>query len=129
MFLVVDPSTLSAFVRFLTANELSEDPSDIVANALRHAVAHLSHGTTEFASAYLIGHGLIKLVLVMGLLRRRHWAFPTALTVLGAFVVYQSYRVVLGHSLPLLVLTALDLFVIWAVWREYRLMFPREPAG
>ncbi len=96
LFLSVDPRTLNAAVRFLTANEISEDPSDVVANALRRAAAHLTSDIAAFAAIYLVAHGLVKLMLVAGLLRRKHWAFPTALVVLGAFVVYQSYRFALG---------------------------------
>jgi uncharacterized membrane protein len=116
----VDPATISSAVRFLTANELSEDPSDLVANAARRAVAHLSHNTTTFAAAYLVGHGVVKLVVVGGLLRRRAWAFPTALVLLTAFIGYQTYRYALGGSLPLLVLTVLDVAIGWVIWREYR---------
>lgn len=111
-------------MRFLTANELSEDPSDLVANAARRAVAHLSHDTTAFAAAYLVGHGLMKLIVAAGLLRRRAWAFPTALALLAAFVAYQGYRVALGHSLPLAVLTLLDVAIGWVIWREYRVVEP-----
>ena len=128
LFLTVDPRTLNAAVRFLTANELSEDPADVVANALRHAAAHLTRDIAAFAAIYLVAHGLVKLLLAAGLLRRRTWAFPTALVVLGAFVVYQSYRVVLGHSLAMAALTVADLVVIWAVWREFRLIRRARPA-
>ncbi|MDE3053613.1 MAG: DUF2127 domain-containing protein [Gemmatimonadota bacterium] len=121
----VAPATITATVRFLTANELSEDPSDLVANAARRAVAHLSHDTAAFAAAYLVVNGLVKLLVVGGLLRRRAWAFPTALVLLGGFIAYQGYRVALGHSLPLAVLTLVDLGIGWAIWREYRMV--RQP--
>ena len=128
LFLIVDPRTLNAAVRFLTANELSEDPGDVVANALRRAAAHLTSDVAAFAAIYLAIHGLVKLMLVAGLLRRKNWAFPTALVVLGAFVVYQSYRFALGHSLAMAALTVADLVVIWAVWREFRLVSTSQPA-
>ncbi|HEU4989292.1 MAG TPA: DUF2127 domain-containing protein [Gemmatimonadaceae bacterium] len=121
-FLFVDPRTLNAAIRFLTAHELSEDPGDVVANALRRAAAHLSAHLALLAALYLVGHGAAKLLVVSGLLRRRAWAFPTALVLIGGFVVYQSYRVALGHSLAIAALTALDLVVLWAVWREYRML-------
>jgi uncharacterized membrane protein len=115
-------------VRFLTANELSEDPGDVVANAIRRMSAHLTSDVAAFAAIYLVAHGIVKLLLAGGLLRRRTWAFPTALVVLGAFVVYQSYRFAIGHSLALAVLTVADLVVIWAVWREFRLILGARPA-
>ena len=128
LFAAVDPRTLNAAVRFLTANELSEDPGDVVANAIRRMSAHLTSDMAAFAAVYLVAHGMVKLLLAAGLLRRRAWAFPTALVVLGAFVVYQSYRFAIGRSLALAVLTVADLVVIWAVWREFRLIRQARPA-
>jgi uncharacterized membrane protein len=112
---------LSRTVALVTAHELSEDPHDLLANALTHTVSLLSADTRSFAGAYLIGHGCIKIVLVAGLWREKRWAYPVALWFLGAFVVYQLYRFVHTHSLVLLAFTALDIFILWAIWRDYRL--------
>ena len=60
--------TLNHLVIALTQHELIEDPHDPIAIQLRHAVAQISSGTLIFGSAYLIMHGLTKLVLVIGLL-------------------------------------------------------------
>jgi uncharacterized membrane protein len=112
---------LSRTVALVTAHELSEDPHDLLANALTHTVSLLSADTRRFAGAYLIGHGCIKIVLVAGLWREKRWAYPVALWFLGAFVVYQLYRFAHTHSLVLLAFTALDVFILWAIWRDYRL--------
>jgi uncharacterized membrane protein len=112
---------LSRTVALVTAHELSEDPHDLLANALTHTVSLLSADTRRFAGAYLVGHGCIKIVLVAGLWREKRWAYPFALWFLGAFVVYQLYRFAHTHSLVLLAFTALDVFILWAIWRDYRL--------
>jgi uncharacterized membrane protein len=112
---------LSRTVALVTAHELSEDPHDLLANALTHTVTLLSADTRRFAGAYLVGHGCIKIVLVAGLWREKRWAYPFALWFLGAFVVYQLYRFAHTHSLVLLAFTALDVFILWAIWRDYRL--------
>lgn len=104
----------------VTQGELSEDPTDLFANYLRHAAQHLSLSTQHFAAVYLLAHGVIKLWLVVGLLRLRLWYYPTALVVFGAFVVYQLYRFSETHSLTLLLITAVDLVVIGLTWHEYR---------
>lgn len=124
-FLIVDPRTLNTAVLFLTAHEISEDPSDLIATALRRGVRHLSPDTTLFAGIYLTGHGLVKVLLAAGLLRGQLWAYPAALWFLAAFASYQAYRVALGHSLALLALTILDVIVMWLVWREYRYLKAR----
>jgi len=120
LFLFVNPRTLNRIVIFLTAHELSEDRHDVIAIWLRHAVENLSSDTKLFASVYLLIHGLIKVLLVAGLLRGMLWVFPTALGVLGAFILYQLYRFTHTHSLALLAFTVIDSVIVFLVWREYK---------
>ena len=63
---------LSIVLRF-SGNELTEDPHDVVARFLMHAVQHLSVGSQKFAAIYLLAHGVVKLWLIIGLLRERLW--------------------------------------------------------
>ncbi len=119
LLLFVSPQRLNRLTLALTAHELSEDPRDRVAIFLRHAVHNLAPSTKLFASVYLLVHGLVKVVLVAGLLRDRRWAYPTALCFLGAFVLYQTYRFGHTHSVSLLGFTILDVFIIGLIGREY----------
>ena len=57
--------------------------------------------------------------LVAGLLRRRRRAFPIALVALGAMVAYQLFRWWLTRSLPLGLLTAFDLAILWLIRAEW----------
>jgi uncharacterized membrane protein len=65
-------------------------------------------------------HGVVKIAIVVGLLRREQWAYPVAFVFLGGFVIYQIYRMSDAPSAGLAVLTAFDLFIIWLTWREYQ---------
>lgn len=121
LLLFMSQGRLIAIAVMLTRPELAEDPTDSIALFLRHSAEQFGHGTQAFASLYLATHGLIKILLVAGLLRRRMWSYPASLWVLGAFVVYQGYRYTQTHSIWLVLLTALDIVVIVLVWREYRL--------
>ena len=120
LFLLVNQNTLMRLVFWLTRSELLEDPDDWLAAHLRAAFRHLSSRDEAFAAAYLLGHGLVKLGLVVGLWRDKLWAFPAALVVLLGFVGFQTYRLAEHMSIGLLCLTILDLLVIVLVWREYR---------
>ena len=120
LLLLVSPKALNSLVIFFTAHELSEDPDDWFATSLRHAVLSLSSDTKLFVSVYLVAHGLIKFFLVVGLLREKRWAYPTALWFLGIFILYQLYRFSHTHSLGLVALSAFDLFMVVLVWLEYR---------
>ena len=114
----------------ITQGELTEDPNDVVANYIRHAVHHFSAGTRHFTAIYLLAHGIVKLWLVVGLLRLRLWYYPTALVVFSLFVIYQLYRFSYTHSPALLFITAVDLVVIVLTWHEYRYLRRKriEPA-
>src|SRR5512142_1131404 len=104
LFLFVTKVTLNRIIVHLTQHELLEDPTDWFAVHLRQATAHLSANTKVFAGAYLLGHGAIKVFLVWGgLWRGKLWSFPTAMLFLGAFIIYQVYRLV--HHFSLLLVT------------------------
>ncbi len=107
-------------VLWVTKDEFAEDPHDLVANFLLHTVQHLSVDAQKFAAIYLLGHGLIKLWLIVGLLRERLWYFPVSIIVFGLFIGYQIYRFAFMHSVWLLLVTALDLVIIVLTWHEYR---------
>lgn len=120
LLLVVSQDQLIRFAMRFTQPELVEDPHDTIAMFLRHSAEQFGHGTQLFASIYLAVHGLIKILLVAGLLRRKMWSYPVSMWVLGAFVAYQCYRYTQTHSPWLIALTALDIVVIVLVWHEWR---------
>jgi len=117
----VEPRALESVVLFLTATELSEDPDDWFATFLGGAVRQYSADTQTFLSVYLISHGLIRVFLVAGMLRRKLWAYPASLVALGLFIVYQGERFMHTHSIWLVFLTIVDLGVAYLIWDEYQL--------
>src|SRR6266478_827410 len=119
LLLCVPQAGLNALVIALTAPELAEDPTDRVATFLQRIVHELTADTKLFISGYLVIHGIIKVLLVAGLLGRRLWSYPVSLSFLAAFIVYQVYRFLFTHSLWMIALTILDLIVAFLIWREY----------
>jgi uncharacterized membrane protein len=81
----------------------------------------------HFYAFYLLSHGLVKSVLVVGLLREKLWAFPASIAVFGAFILYQLYRYSYTHDLGLIALSIFDLFVIGLAVHEYRLLRKHLP--
>ena len=120
LLLIIPQTGLNALVIALTAPELAEDPTDRVATFLQRIIHELTADTKLFISGYLIIHGVIKILLVAGLLGRRLWSYPVSLWFLAAFIVYQMYRFLFTHSVWLLALTVLDLIVAFLIWREYQ---------
>jgi uncharacterized membrane protein len=122
VFYLVSAQSVLNVVNRLTQDELTEDPRDFVATHLLNAAQHLTGATQSFYAFYLASHGLIKVVLVIGLLREKLIAYPLSLVALGAFIAYQLYRYSYTHSLGLIILTVFDLVVIILVWHEWRLL-------
>ena len=121
LLIVVSPATFNRLAKMLTQHELSQDPHDFIAHHLLRLTANL-HNTQTFGAVYLLTHGLVKLVIVVGLFRREHWAYYVAFVFLGGFVIYQLYRLTYAPSAGLALLTVFDIFIIWLTWREYRRM-------
>src|SRR5262245_13534151 len=121
LLLLTSTVALNRLVIALTQHEFVEDPQDRIANALRSAVAQLSANTKLFGGAYLIAHGLIKLVVVVGLLRGYRWAYPVAIAFLCLFIFYQLYRLSYAYSPGLVLLTFFDSVMVALTWHEYRL--------
>jgi uncharacterized membrane protein len=104
----------------ITQEELSEDPKDFIANYLINSAQHFSISAQHFAAFYLLSHGLIKGLLVVGLLKKKLWAYPSSMIVFSFFILYQLVRFISTHSMWLIVLTILDIVVLWLIWHEYK---------
>jgi uncharacterized membrane protein len=120
LLLIISPTTIDRLARAITQHELSEDPHDFLATHLLHAAGGLTGSAVDFGAAYLLLHGVVKIVLVAALLRDKIWAYPWMIAFLVVFIVYQIYRMTFAFSIGLLGLTIFDLVVVWLTYREYR---------
>jgi len=118
-FFVTKPIVIK-IVELLARNELAEDPSDIVANYFIHLAYDYSSSFQIFISVYLLIHGAAKLFLVYNLLKKRLWAYPSAIAVFSLFVVYQIYAYIISPSFSLIFLTMLDILIIILTLFEYK---------
>jgi uncharacterized membrane protein len=88
---------------------------------------HFPASEQQFFAFYLLSHGLIKAVLVAGLLKEKLWAYPASIAVFGLFIAYQLYRYSWTHDIALIALSIFDLFVIALAVHEYRLLRKHLP--
>jgi uncharacterized membrane protein len=119
---LLPPGSIPRIIRRLTHAELVEDPHDFIANTLLHWSSRFSLSAQHFGVIYLLSHGVIKLVLVILLWRRKLWAYPLTVVLLALFVAYQVYMYIITPSAVLIYLTLLDLAVIFLTLNEYRSM-------
>ena len=119
LLLLTTHPALLGIAHWLTRSELIEDPDDFLANHLLQLTQKLPINSWHFAGAYLLGHGLVKLGLVLGLWRGVRWAYPTAMAFLTAFIAYQCYRWLHHASLFLALLTLLDAVIVLLIGIEW----------
>ena len=128
LLLVVSPATIFGISKALTQHELSEDPHDFLASHLLGVTGTLTGSSLRFGAAYLLLHGVVKIVLVAALLRNQLWAYPLTIAFLIAFIVYQIYRLTFAPSVGLVGLTVFDLVVTWLAIREYQRQLAHQAA-
>ena len=109
-------------------DELVEDRNDWIANHLLEFSGHFSVAEHHFYAFYLLSHGLVKSVLVWGLLKEKLWAYPASFVVFSLFIAYQLYRYSFTHDFALILLSIFDLFVIYLAVHEYRLLRKHLPS-
>ena len=120
LFFIYTPDSLRSMLGFLLHTELLDDPNDYVAHFVFRILNNVPHGSERFLAIYLLGHGLIKLAIVAGLLSEKLWTFPVGLIAMGLFIIYELDRYAHTHSLVLVGAAALDGLIMMLVWREYR---------
>lgn len=93
---------------------------------ITHYIAGLDVQLTKsglaFLIIFLIAHGLVKMVLVVCLLKKITKIYPIALVVLLIFFIYQVYVLVVSPSIGMAIFCALDVIILWLVWREYQML-------
>lgn len=120
MLIFLNPGTANQLIVRLTREELAEDPKDVIANALIHLGGSFSVSAQHFGIFYLLSHGVLKLILVYLLWRKKLWAYPAAVILLCLFVSYQVYKFILTGSTMMILLTILDVIVVILTIIEYR---------
>ncbi len=121
---MVSLRALGGLARRVVDHHLLGGPHGEVAERFAAGEADLAGSGRTFAVVYLALHGLVKLGLVVALLRAVRPAYPVAVGVLAAFVLYEGHRAAAKGSLLLWLSTALDVVLIVLVVREYRRSAP-----
>jgi uncharacterized membrane protein len=122
VLLLVSTATVHRLVADVLARDLLGSADGPLARHVVTVTDGFAAGNRTFAVVYLGLHGVVKLALVVALLRKWLPAYPVAIAVLGAFVVYEVYRATRTGSFLLPVLAALDIAIIVVIVREYRIL-------
>jgi len=118
-FAISGQAIMNKFIIILAQQEISDDQEYFIVTHLTKIVSGLSVGTHIFAITYLIFHGLVNIFLAIALLKNKLWVYPWAAAGFSAFIIYQASKYLHTHSMPLLLLTIFDIFVVAIILVEY----------
>jgi uncharacterized membrane protein len=121
LFFFVSTGSVTSFIQMLTKAELIENSNDVVYRYIFQAAQHFSVTDKSFLALYLLSHGLVKAVLIGGIIKNKAWAYPSFLVVQALFIAYQIYESFHRYSLLFAVWTVFDVIIFWFVWHEYKL--------
>lgn len=121
IFLIfLTPERMSKLITLISKNELSEDPKDFLMNYLVSFSHTFSHSMQHFTSFYLLSHGIVKILVLILLWRKKLWAYPLSVVIFIIFIILQMQRFSQTHSIVLLLLTFVDIIMIILTILEYR---------
>lgn len=112
---------LPAIMQWLFKAELAEDPNDFFATHIIALIGIAPASDLTFYTIYFSAHGALHIAVVVALLYGASWAHHAAIVVLWAFVVYQMFEWATIGGTALLILTAIDLIVIYITTREHKM--------
>ncbi len=69
---------------------------------------------------YFFSHGIVKIILVWGLLTHRLWAYPLAIVILSGFSLFQLYDIAHHFSSFTLLLVIVNVVTIFFITREWQ---------
>jgi uncharacterized membrane protein len=127
-FLLLFTTTVTRAILFLTDHELIEDPTDFIASHVQALLQSTPH-IQLFAGLYMLAFGTLKLFLIWGLLTKRLWTYPAALTFIGVVFIYQAANLFETHPILLAYLSLLDIIFAWLTWHEYQFLKGQKNAA
>jgi uncharacterized membrane protein len=117
---LISSNFIFKFVNIISFGELTETPVDSLSQYLLNLTHSFSGGTKEFVALYLLLHGIINLVIITGLFRKKIFAYHTSFVVFVIFAFYEIYRYIFHPNIFLIILVIFDSITVWLIWREYK---------
>ncbi len=120
LVLYVPPSVVLSLAEFVTQGEVTQDPDDLITTSLTTISKTGAVAAHHLFALYLILHGGVKILLVLGILAGKRIAYPLFMAALVLFGSYEAYRGIRFHDAVILVVSALDLLLLVLTVHDYR---------
>ncbi len=124
LVLFVPPAFVLKLAEYATAGEFAQDPDDPISTAIVNAAQAFSVHTHYFLALYLALHGIIKVLLVIGIFAKKRIAYPLFMLALAVFGAYEAYRGFMLNELLLKALAIFDFSLLVLTSYEYRRRYP-----
>jgi uncharacterized membrane protein len=118
LFLYVKTDTIALLFQEFIRDELAENSYSKTSNFIIQTGNSIIAAGSLFIGIYLLSHGIVKLLLIIGVIKKKLWAYYTFIAILVAFILYQIYRYGITHSPLVLIFTLFDIFFTWLAWHE-----------
>ena len=122
--LTVSPSFVVRVATFVTGGELAQEPNDFIATAILSTAQTFAVSPHFFIAVYLVVHGVIKTMLVIGIFAKKRIAYPLFMLALALFGAYELYRGFARQESLLYALALFDFALLVLTVHEYRLRYP-----
>lgn len=118
--LILGRKAMNKLLLWIVNFEPFENHPKLMDTASRFIINHVLGSLHLLIALYMIVHGLVAIAVVIALIHKKMWAFPMAGIIMALFIIYQIYRLALAFSLILLILTLIDIAIIFFLRYEYR---------
>lgn len=125
LVLFVPPSFVLKLAELATGGELAQDPDDLVATTIQQAAQTFTVHTHYFFAFYLALHGVVKILLIIGIFAKKRVTYPLFMLALAVFGSYEVYRGFMRHELLLQALAIFDFALLLLTAHEYRRRYPQ----
>jgi uncharacterized membrane protein len=124
LVLFIPPELVIRLVEFATSGEITQDYNDPVVMFLREAAQVFASKTHYFLALYLALHGVVKVLLVLGIFAKKKIAYPLFMGALMIFGFYEVYRGFLMDDLLLKAIGGFDFALLILTAHEYQRRYP-----
>ncbi len=119
-FIFLSYDRLYSIVFIFFGGELTESPRDFIWELIAKGFHDFSATPQSVWAFIFLSHGIVKIFLLIGLWRNKHWAYPASIIAFTLFIIYQFYQLVLTPSIILWLITIIDIVVLLLIISEYR---------
>jgi uncharacterized membrane protein len=117
--LLTQPIKIARYLSILSQHEAYKQ-HQILAGHLEKINETITTHTSLWQAAYLMAHGVAKVVLIVAIVRNRKWGYIGLIGVLSLFTLIEMVRALTAREIFTGAFGVLDLLVAALIYSEYR---------